>query len=247
MGPSRCRPFSLQRKKYLILADYYSGFIELNLLHTTTSQKVITHLKSQFAHHGIPDRLITDNGPQFSSDTFKQFTKDYCFQHAMSSPYYPQSNGMAEKTVQTVKSLLKKEHSAKQDPYLALLEYRNTPMSDHLGSPVQRLMGHRTKTLLPTSNSLLEPRTISPRTVTKELRHKKERQKYYYDQYSKPLVELTAGDQVMMRDKDRWKPAKVISRTASRSYVIKTLTGQIFRRNRRHLRKSRKVSDRFEP
>ena len=50
----------------------------------------------------------------------------------------------------------------------------------------------------------------------------------------------------MMRDKDRWKPAKVISRTAPRSYIIKTPTGQIYRRNRRHLRKSRKVSGQVE-
>ena len=50
--------FLFNGKNYLILVDYYYGFIELNLLYTTTSQQVITHLKSQFAHHGIPDRLI---------------------------------------------------------------------------------------------------------------------------------------------------------------------------------------------
>ena len=118
-------------------------------------------------------------------------------------------------------------------------------MSDNLGSPAQRLMGCRTKTLLPTSNKLLQPKTIPPRTVTKELRYKKERQKHYYDKHSK-LEKLRAGDQVMMRDKDRWKPAKVISRTAPRSYIIKTSIGQIYRRNRRHLRKSRKVSGQVE-
>ena len=175
MVPYRCKPFSFQWKNYLILVDYYSGFIELNLMHTTTSQQVITHLKSQFARHGIPDKLITDNSPQFSSDIFKQFAKDYCFQHCTASPHYPQSNGMAEKVVQTVKNLLKKAVLDKRDPYLALLEYRNTPVSDVIGSPAQRLMGRRTKTLLPTSNKLLQPKTISPRTVKKELCHRKER------------------------------------------------------------------------
>ena len=92
--------FQFNSQNYLILVDYYSNFIELNLLNTTTSQQVVTHLKSQFARHGIPDRLITDNGPQFSSDTFKQFAKDYCFQHCTASPHYPQSNGMVEKVVQ---------------------------------------------------------------------------------------------------------------------------------------------------
>ena len=89
---------------------------------------VITHLKSQFARHSIPDRLITDNGPQFSSDAFKQFTKDYCFQHSTSCLHYPQSNGMAEKAALTVKNLLKKAHSDKQNPYLVLQQCRNMPM-----------------------------------------------------------------------------------------------------------------------
>ena len=68
--------------------------------------------------------------------------------------YYPQSNGMAEKAVQAVKNLLKKAIHDKQDPYIALLDYRNTLVSDTLGSPAQRLMGRRTKTLTPTMEKL---------------------------------------------------------------------------------------------
>ena len=43
----------------------------------------------------------------------------------------------------------------------------------------------------------------------------------------------------MVKNKDKWQPAKVISKTAPRSYIIKTTTGQIYRRNRRHLKKSK--------
>ena len=187
----------------MILIDYYSGFIELNLLCTTTSQQVITHLKSQFACHGIPDRPITDNGPQFSSKVFRQFTKDYCFQHCTASPRYPQSNRMAERAVQVVKNCLKKVLLDKRDPYLALLDYRNTPMSDDLSSPALRFMGCRIKTLIPTSKKLLNPKTISPRIVQKELSQRKERQKCFYDQHSRSLQELMTGDQVMKKTKDR--------------------------------------------
>ena len=45
----------------------------------------------------------------------------------------------------------------------------------------------------------------------------------------------------MMRDEDRWKPAKVISETAPQSYIVKTSIGQIYRRNTRHFRKYRKA------
>ena len=72
---------------------------------------------------------------------------------------------MAEKAVQTVKNLLKKAIHDKQDPYIALLDYRNTPVSDTLGSPAQRLMGRCTKTLIPTMEKLLQPKTINPRSV----------------------------------------------------------------------------------
>ena len=67
--------FELNGKSYLTLVDYYSEFIEVNLIHETTSKQVITYCKSQFARHGIPDILITDNGPQFSSTAFKEFAR----------------------------------------------------------------------------------------------------------------------------------------------------------------------------
>ena len=227
--------FVLIDQQYLILVDYYSGFVKLNLLSTTTSK----HCKSQFARYGIPDRLITDNGPQFSSDIFKQFAPHYSFGHQTLSPHYPRSNGMAKRAVQTVKNLLKKAILGKRDPYLALFEYRNTPMSDILGSPAQRLMGHRTKTLLPTSNKLLQPKTIHPKTVQSELTKRKEKQKFYYDRHTTPLNEFSKGDQVMMKGRDRWQPATVLNKSATRSYVIKTPQGQVYQRNRQHLRMAR--------
>ena len=47
---------------------------------------------------------------------------------------------MTERSVQTVKSLLKKTTHDNQDPYIILLDYHNTPTSETLGSPAQRLM-----------------------------------------------------------------------------------------------------------
>ena len=231
--------FEINNQKYLVMVDYYSGFIEVNLLQNgTTSKHIVTHCKSQFSRHGIPDKLITDNGPQFSSAVFKQFAQDYGFQHLTSSPHYPQSNGMAEKAVQTTKNLIKKAILSKRDPYLALLEYRNTPISDTLGSPAQRLMGRRTKTLLPTTAKLLQPKLINPQTVRKELRQRKTRQKIYYDRHTATLKPLTVGDTVMMRAKGKWEPATVIAISADgpRSYIVNTPSGQKYRRNRRHLK-----------
>ena len=59
--------FQLNTYTYLIIIDYYSGFLEFEQLQDTKSERIIVCCKSQFARHGIPDILITDNGPQFSA------------------------------------------------------------------------------------------------------------------------------------------------------------------------------------
>ena len=82
---------------------------------STTSASIISALKSIFARHGIPGILRSDNGPQYASVEFKSFASSYGFQHLTSSPRFPQSNGQAERSVQTVKNLLKKS----EDPYIS--------------------------------------------------------------------------------------------------------------------------------
>ena len=103
-------------------------------------------------------------------------------------PVSPQSDGMAEKAVQTVKNLMKKATHDGKDIHLALLEYRNTPWSDTIGSPAQRLIGRRTKTLVPTTDALLQPKTIDPTLVQKEPTQCQQKQKEYFDQHTKPLT-----------------------------------------------------------
>ena len=63
--------FEVGGQTFMILVDYYSGFFEIDNLKRTKRENVI---KAQFARYGIPDTLITDNGPQFSSTEFRQFS-----------------------------------------------------------------------------------------------------------------------------------------------------------------------------
>lgn len=145
--------FQLNGATYILVVDYYSGYPEVSQLKSTTSQSVINTLKSIFARHGIPETVISDNGPQYSSLEFAQFAAQYGFVHCTSNPHFPQSNGLAERSVQTVKKLLKES----KDQCLALLSYRSTPLPWCGLSPAELCMDRAIRSHLPQTRHNLIP------------------------------------------------------------------------------------------
>lgn len=218
--------FHLQGKDYLVIVDYMSNYPEVDLLSGTKSLEVIKHIKSMFARHGIPEVMVTDNGPQFSCAEFKNFAAVYEFHHETSSPLYPQSNGQAEKAVQIVKRLVKKSVERQEDPYLALLAYRSSPLECGL-SPAELLMGRKLNTRLPSAHHVLQPSTSNP---------VKRDQCRFYNRGAKRLSPLSPGDTIRMRAEGRWEhKARVLDEPTPRSYRVQTEFGQTYRRNRRDL------------
>ena len=94
--------FEFKENQYLRISDKYRKFLIVRKLTSTTSCAIINHLKSSFALHGIPERLTTGNAPKYASEEFCDFMQTYEVEHVTSSPMYPQSNGSAERMVQTV-------------------------------------------------------------------------------------------------------------------------------------------------
>jgi len=232
--------FEIHGMDYLVTVDYYSNFFEVDRLYTTTSTAVINKLKSHFARYGIPDVIVSDNGPQYSSREFAEFTSAWDIEHTPSSPGHSQSNGKAESAVKTAKRLMMKASDSKSSPYLALLDHRNTPTEGLGSSPVQRLMSRRTKTLLPTSSALLYPETLDRHDTQVKMKSRLDKQATYYNKGAKDLYPLHAGDKVHMQPfilgKKEWKSGIVKKRLDERSYEVSTPTG-IYRRNRVHIRK----------
>ena len=97
--------FEWDKTTYLLIIDYYSRWIEIVKLTGLSANSVIKRTKSIFARYGIPETVISDNGPQFSSEAYAQFAREYGFKRATSSPNHPQGNGEAERGVQTIKKL----------------------------------------------------------------------------------------------------------------------------------------------
>ncbi len=132
--------FTFDDFDYLITVDYLSGWFELDRLGAKSVTNIVHCLRQHFARHGLPLEVISDNSP-FASAEFRRFAKLYEFRHTTSSPRYSQSTGRVENAVKTAKRLMIKAKETNSDPFLALLEWRNTP-SEQLGpSPAQLLVG----------------------------------------------------------------------------------------------------------
>ncbi|XP_048576993.1 uncharacterized protein LOC125559093 [Nematostella vectensis] len=143
---------------------------------------------------------MSDNQP-FASREFGDFAKAYDFEQVTSSPNYPQSNGKIENAVKTAKRLMKRAKESGSDPYLALLDWRNTP-----------------------------------RRYSTNNQHS-----------AKELTELRPGDIVRLQPttevgkRKEWTHSKVEEKVDIRSYQVRTEDGLVFRRNKRHLRRTPEV------
>ncbi len=120
----------------LVTVDYFSELITFDPLERQDSDAVIKALNTIFRKIGPPERIISDNGPCFKSEKFNNFCKELEIQHDTSSPHHHQSNGRAERAIQTIKKILKKCKS-ETEITLALLAYHDTPVSDTLPSPAE--------------------------------------------------------------------------------------------------------------
>jgi hypothetical protein len=86
---------------FLMLVDACTMWLEVLPMSTTTSKATIERLRSVFAVHGLPERIVTNNGLQFTSQGFAEFLERNGMVHVRLAPYHPSSNGLAERAVQT--------------------------------------------------------------------------------------------------------------------------------------------------
>lgn len=125
--------FEFRNKSYLITVDYNSNLWEVDKLPDITASTVVLQLKNQFARYGCPDKVVSDNGPQFSCNEFATFARAWEFEHHTSSPGHSEANGKIESAVKTAKRLLlRKACKAGTGPYLAMLDYTGTHLHKDL-------------------------------------------------------------------------------------------------------------------
>ena len=188
------------------------------MLPNTLSETVINHTKCIFACHDIPETVISHNEPQFISDKYDKFVKSWVFDHDFSSPEYPQSNGMVEQTIPTVKKTLRKAKSSNNDPHLATSALRTIPQQK-CSSPSQLLMNWNLQTTLTSLSQLLEQS---------------------YNRNAKNLQYLNQDQPIRTHQDKSWSRNSIIIQwnILRRSYKIVFDKNTVIHRNRWHILKS---------
>ena len=196
----------------------------------TTTQSIANTLKTMFARYGIPGVLRSDNSPQFRS---QEFAEKYQIKHVTSSPHFPASNGQAERAWQTVNKLLKYS----DDPFLALLAYRATPLPWCGRLPAELLMGRNIRSTLPMPTSTLVPKWPYNQEFQRSDERFKKHQKTNYDRRHRvrDLPEIPDNTDVWITTGGEpiagWT---VTTADTPRLYIVQTPTGEM-RRNRSRL------------
>lgn len=231
----------------LVMVDSYSKWVEVWPMASTTAKQVIEKLRNTIATFGVPELIVSDNGPPFNSVELEEFCLSNGIKLEHSPPYHPASNGQAERTVRTVKEVLAKYHidparlgkgteslSHRIDKFL--FAYRNTPTTATNVSPAEILLKVKPRTQL----SMLKPNlSVSLAQGTAKLRQERN------SHCNMGLKEFLVGERVLVRKVGpsgmaiiKWQKGEVKRRVSSSTYLVE-VNGRVKLTHCDHLRHSR--------
>ena len=221
---------------FLVVVDATTKWPDIVITKTATAEWTVSALRSIFARFGVPCRIVSDNGSQFCSEEFSDFTKKNGIKHIFSAPYHPSTNGAAERLVQSFKNSLKASKydsgtlQLKLDQFL--VTYRISPHATTGETPAKLMFGRATLTRF----DLLKP------DVSEKV---KQKQADVQTKRGGKLREFEKGDSVQCRDyrprQDKWLSGTITSRTGPVSYTVEMINGQTWRRHVDQIHKANSV------
>ena len=223
--------FHYAGKQYIAYVDRLSGWLEVVDLgsRNVNTESVIKALRRIFSSFGVPRKLRSDGGPQFSSAQFQDFLKTWGISHGMSAPKYPQSNGLAEAAVKVLKHLLatatQNGNLNSDEFHRGLIELRNTPRANGR-SPSEIVFGHSMRSCIPVYRS--------KNTVSSEVGTSVKKQ----EANARSLPQIPIQEEVWLQDREtgRWNTTGVVIKASGRNYLLQLPNGRVLWRNRRHIR-----------
>ena len=221
-----------QGSTFLIVVDAYSKWPEVFRMSSTTADKTIEVLRHLFAAQGLPEQLVSDNGPQFVSEEFAAFMRGNGIRHIRTAPYHPSSNGLAERFVQSFKQALKASQndgrSLQHRLSTFLLTYRSSPHATTGVPPCTLLLKRNLRTRFDLLNPSCEQHVFDKQSLQKSQhdRHAKER-------------DFDIGERVMVRNLrpgPKWIVGIVKQKSGPHSYVVETEDKKMWKRHVDHLK-----------
>ncbi|XP_054281209.1 uncharacterized protein K02A2.6-like [Macrosteles quadrilineatus] len=218
------------RQQLLVLIDTYSKWLEVFIMSSMNSSKVIEKLRTLFSSYGLPVELVSDNGRSFTSQEFKTFLHNNNVKFTLTPPYHAASNGSAERSVQEVKkNLLRQvieEHQRSQRTTLQmkldnfLFAYRNTPNTVTGLTPAEMFLSWKPRTQL----VMLKPNLQS------SIDQKHREQKDAADRLRGRSRFFSEGQAVYVKtvrnEKISWVPGKIILKRSPVTYLVSVIGGK---------------------
>ena len=219
-------------KMFLVVIDAHTKWIEVFPMNTATSFTTIQRLRQLFAQFGIPDSIVSDNGPQFASAEFDNFCRLNGIVHTKVAPYHPSSNGLAERAVKIFKTGVKKQSGGTWSDQIArfLFQYRITPHTTTGISPAELMFGRKVQSRL----DKLKP------CPERKVQHQQERQKLDHDRRSSKFRHFELGEKVFVKNHrghgDTWLAGDIIEKVGPLSFKVQVSDGQVIRCHQDHIR-----------
>ncbi|UYV60396.1 K02A2.6-like [Cordylochernes scorpioides] len=198
----------LMGRMFMVLVDAYTKWLEIVIIKDITSRTIIGHLREIFARFGLPELLVTDNGRQFVSSEFEEFTTINGIRHTKTSPYNPSTNGLAERYVHEFKNSLRKnqgKNSIEINLQRFLFTHRAFPQTVLKESPAELLM----KRSLRSRFSNLIPKMAKVGEVYHDAMRKQEHFAVGSDVYFRSFA-----------NGPKWKRGRIMELLSSRHYLI---------------------------
>ena len=220
---------------YLIMVDFYSRYIVARRLENVEAGTIIACMEDVFCMLGIPQTIVSDNAAQFKGESFQRFCRKWDMEFITSAPRQSQSNGEAERAVQTVKGLLNKNVNLQA----ALCSYRDTPLENGF-SPAQLLFGRSMNSMGIYTGSRIDERRFVQRDAVIKDRVTRNYNRRHAVQERSPLRILQP---VRVNDPDKRPQYGTVVGVAGREVLVRKGNGNVLRRNRARVQGSRSVID----
>lgn len=204
----------------IVLIDQASKFPIAEVVRTTSADIFIEFLQKTIATFGIPNTIITDNGPPFKSHQLEQFFKKLGIRHQRITPLWPQANAQVESFMKPLMKAIRTAYLEKQDWKKRLqnflFSYRNTPHCTTGISPSTMMFNRITNFTIPSMPQQIN-NNIAEEARQKQQDSKIQRKAYHDNRSHAKEPNINIGDTVLIKQR---KQNKLTPQFEPQPYIV---------------------------